>query len=44
MSENSIPKLIFIIPYRDRKEHLDHFTAQRKIVMEDYQQNEYKFI
>jgi hypothetical protein len=38
-----IPKIIFIVPYRDRKEHLEHFTAQMKMVLEDYSPDDYRF-
>lgn len=39
----SAPKIIFIVPYRDRKEHLEHFTSQMKIVLEDYNPSDYRF-
>lgn len=41
---DEVPKIIFIVPYRDRKEHLEHFTSQMKMVLEDYGPNECKFI
>lgn len=37
-----IPKLVFVVPYRDRKEHLDIFKNQMKQVMKNYNENEYK--
>ena len=37
-----IPKLIFIIPYRDREQHLLFFKRQMKHVLEDLDENEYK--
>jgi len=40
----SIPKIIFIVPYRDRKEHLDHFQSHMKIILEDYEPGSFKFI
>lgn len=43
MSEQ-IPKIIFIVPYRDRKEHLEHFRSQMKIVLEDYDPADYRFL
>lgn len=39
----TIPKIIFIVPYRDRKEHLEHFKLQMKIILEDYNPNDYRF-
>jgi hypothetical protein len=39
-----IPKIIFVVPYRDRKEHLEHFTSQMKIVLEDYDPADYRFL
>lgn len=46
MTEESkpIPKIIFIIPYRDRKEHLEHFKSQMNVVLEDYNPNDYYFL
>ena len=38
-----IPKIIFIVPYRDRKEHLEHFISHMKTVLEDYEPNDYRF-
>ena len=38
----SIPKMIFIIPYRDRKIHLDIFQKHMQTILEDYPKNDYK--
>lgn len=43
-STQTIPKIIFIVPYRDRKEHLDHFQSHMKIILEDYEPGSFKFI
>lgn len=37
-----IPKLVFIVPYRDRIQHLTHFNNYMKHVLEDMDPNDYK--
>lgn len=36
-----IPKMIFIIPYRDRKTHLDYFQKHMTTILEDYPREDY---
>jgi hypothetical protein len=34
-NHENIPKIIFIVPYRNREEHLEYFKKHMKIVLED---------
>ena len=38
------PSIIFVIPYRDRKEHLEQFRRHMKMVMEDIESGTYRFL
>jgi hypothetical protein len=40
--EPSIPKMVFVIPYRDREKHLSVFLKQMEIVLEDIPSSEYE--
>ena len=37
-----VPKIIFIVPYRNRQEHMFFFTNYIKYIMEDYAENEWE--
>lgn len=39
-----IPKLIFIVPYRDRQEHLNVFRTNMKNTMKHYDEKDYKIL
>ena len=38
----SIPKLVFIVPYRDRIQHKQFFTKYMEFIMEDYKKEDYE--
>ena len=42
IDENVIPKLVFIVPYRDREQQQIFFKQHMKMVLEDMSPNEYK--
>jgi hypothetical protein len=39
-----VPDIIFIVPYRNRESHLEHFKNHMKMVMEDYVPSSYKYM
>jgi hypothetical protein len=41
---NKIPKLVFIIPYRDREQQYIFYNRHMKLVLEDYSQEDYKML
>jgi hypothetical protein len=38
------PKLIFVVPYRDREQHQRFFRLHMKNILSDYSEDEYKII
>ena len=42
LKNNDIPKMVFIVPYRDRRQQRNFFINQMKVVLEDIPTNEYK--
>jgi len=42
IEEQCIPKIVFIIPYRDREQQLYFFRRQMKHVLEDMNENDYE--
>ena len=44
VKDNSVPSLVFIVPYRDREQQQQFFANQMSIVMQDYEPNAYRII
>ena len=42
IEESTIPKIVFIIPYRDREQQLHFFRRQMKHVLEDMDEKDYE--
>lgn len=42
--ESISPKIIFIVPYRNREAHLENFKNHMKMIMEDYPVDSYKYL
>ena len=42
IEEPSTPKIVFIIPYRDREQQLHFFRRQMKHVLEDIDEKDYE--
>jgi hypothetical protein len=41
---SAVPRIIFIVPYRNRETHLEIFRNHMKMVMEDYPADSYKYM
>lgn len=41
IKNNSIPKIIFIVPYRNREQQLQSFKTHMKYILEDYDPSDY---
>ena len=41
-NNSGVPKIVFIVPYRDRRQQKNFFINQMKVVLEDIPKNDYK--
>ena len=44
LKQSAIPKLVFVVPYRDRENQITFFQRHMKYILEDYHESEYKII
>ena len=42
MDTSNIPKMIFIVPYRNRAPHLIHFKVYMKYILSEISENDYE--